>query len=379
MRSLPRPPLLDVAMSAALVAVSQSEVWLNALIVPKAPSAVFEFTAAAAIAWRRAAPLSAAVVVALAGMAEAATGVPMEQPSIPLVTSIVMMYSIISYVEIRRAVVGTAIIAGGAGAEVLIAGQNISNLGFIFTFTGLAWALGRIVRIRTSQAVEAGQQIARLEHERDEQGRRIATEERERIAREMHDVIAHSVSVMVVQAGAAQQVLRMNASAAEQAMESVQDSGRQAIAELGRLLGVLRDDGVELGLAPQPTLAELPQLVANARTAGLPVALTTRGTPRPLPAGVELAVFRIVQEALTNIRKHAGPHPTAAVVLTFSADDVAVEVSDDGPGATDNYGTGNGLIGMRERISTFGGTLTAGRGTRGGFSVAVRIPVQAAR
>jgi signal transduction histidine kinase len=305
-------------------------------------------------------------------MAEAATGVNMNQPAIPLVTAVIAAYAIIAYAPLRRAIVGTVIVTVGACAQLLIAGQKVGNLGFIFTFVGLAWALGRVTRVRTKQAVEAELKVERLKHEQEDRARQVAAEERGRIARELHDVIAHSVSVMVVQAGAAQQVMAANPPAAARALDSVQETGRQAINELGRLLGMLRDAG-ELGLNPQPTLAELEQLVADARTSGLPVTLTITGMKRPLPTGVELAVYRIVQEALTNTRKHAGPASSATVLLCYGEDDIAVEVRDDGRGA-DGYGTGHGLVGMRERVSTYGGTLATGRAEGGGFAVRARIP-----
>lgn len=371
--SLPR---LDAAMAAVLVVVSQCEVWLNSLIVPKAPNAALELVAAIAVAWRRRAPLTAATVVALSGMAQAATGVPMNQPSIPTVTAVMMAYAVISYLELRRAIVGTAIITLGVSAEVLIAGQSVGALGFVYTFVGLAWALGRVVRIRTNQAVHAELEIERLRSEKEQQARQVAAQERARIARELHDVIAHSVSVMVIQAGAAQKTLRHNASDAERALDFVRDTGQQAIGELGRLLGVLRDDSAEIGLAPQPTLAELPTLIAETCRAGLPVSLRTEGTPRPFAAGVELAVYRIVQEALTNTRKHAGPASSASVLLRYGPGEVAVEITDDGAGTSNGYGGGHGLVGMRERVTAYGGTFAAGRSADGGFAVTARIPVQ---
>jgi signal transduction histidine kinase len=157
------------------------------------------------------------------------------------------------------------------------------------------------------------------------------------------------------------------------------------VGELGRLLDVLRDAGPEVGLAPQPTLAELPDLLAQTESAGLPVALHTEGEPRPLPAGVELAVYRIVQEALTNTRKHAGPGASASVVLTYAPHEIGVEVSDDGDAGarvdarvgTAVAGTGHGLVGMRERVTAYGGRLAAGRSGGSGFTVSARIPVQA--
>lgn len=375
MLRVPRPSRLDILIAVPLVVVSQTEVWLNAQIHPKPINAVLECVAAIAVVWRRAASLTAAAVVVGAGMAEAGTGVNMNQPAIPLMTAVIMAYAIIAYAPLWRAIAGTVIVTSGSCAQLLIAGQKVGNLGFIFTFVGLAWALGRITRVRTGQAVQAELQVERLKHEQEDNARRVMAEERGRIARELHDVIAHSVSVMVVQAGAAQQVMKTNAEAAAKALDSVQETGRQAIGELGRLLGVLRDAG-ELGLSPQPTLAELDQLMADACASGLPVTLTVTGPERHLPTGVELAVYRIVQEALTNSRKHAGPASRATVTLMYGDEDIAVEVCDDGRG-TDGYGTGHGLVGMRERVSAYGGTLATGRAEGGGFAVRARIPVSA--
>ena len=415
MRLPPKPPVFDIALSAVLVVIAVSEVWLNSGIPAKPASTVIEVAMAVAVAWRRAAPLGAAAVVAAACVADAAIGVPPDQPMLPTVASVILLYSVVSYCPLRRAVAGTVILLAGVTAQVVVAHQSLANLVWIYTFLGVFWAIGRLVRIRTNQAVAAELKVEHLRDEQEREAVRVAAEERGRIARELHDIIGHSVSVMVVQAGAAQQVLRADADAAERALESIQTAGRQAVGELGRLLDVLRDAGPEVGLAPQPTLAELPNLLAQTESAGLPVALRTQGEPRPLPAGVELAVYRIVQEALTNTRKHAGPGASASVVLTYAPHEIGVEVSDDGPAArardgmregaardgavrdaavrdgavrdgavrdaaredTVVAGTGHGLVGMRERVTAYGGRLAAGRAGGSGFTVSARIPVQA--
>jgi signal transduction histidine kinase len=379
-KRVPLPPRFDVACAAALVVLAVGEVWFNDAIPAKPASTVLEVGMAGAIAWRRAAPLTACAVVALGSAADAAIGVSPDKPAIPMVTAVVMIYALVSYGSLRRAIVGTVILACGTIAQVVIAHQSLGNLGFAFTFMTVFWAIGRLVRVRTAQAVRAELQVARLEDERLEQSRRIAAEERGRIARELHDVIAHSVSVMVVQSGAAQQVLRVNAEAAERSLESVQSTGRQAIAELGQLLGVLREGGAELGLAPQPTLTELPDLIGAAEAAGLSVTLETVGTARKLPPSVELTVYRVVQEALTNTRKHAGASAVAAVRLRYGSDEVEVRDEGRADGRTASPGpvSGHGLVGMAERLTTLGGSLSAAQHASGGFRVHARIPLGAA-
>ncbi|MGH3445229.1 MAG: sensor histidine kinase, partial [Nocardioidaceae bacterium] len=295
MRLVPRPPPFDVAFALVLMVIAVGEVWLNGAIPAKPASTAIEVAMAAAIAWRRAAPLPASGAVAVTCVIDALVGVPANEPAIPMVAAVVMIYSLVSYGRLARAVWGTVILMIGVSAQSMLAHQPLSDLEFPFIFLVVFWAIGRLVRLRTAQAVRAEQQVARLEGERVEQARRIATEERTRIARELHDVIAHSVSVMVVQAGAAQQVLRANAEAAERSLESVQSTGRQAITELGRLLGVLRDGSAELGLAPQPTLTELPELIEAAEAAGLSVTLELVGPARELPPSVELTVYRVIQ------------------------------------------------------------------------------------
>jgi len=210
--------------------------------------------------------------------------------------------------------------------------------------------------------------------------------ERARIARELHDVIAHSVSVMVIQAGAAEQLLEETPERARGPLEAVQDTGRQTIVELRRLLGILREDGQELSLAPQPGLAGLDLLVEEMRQAGLPVQLRVKGEPGRLSPGVDLAAYRIIQEALTNTLRHAGP-AQAQVVVRYQDHAVELEVLDDGQGPEPGDGAerdrGHGLVGMRERVALYGGTLRAGplaatTGTAGtGYAVRARLPTDA--
>ena len=205
--------------------------------------------------------------------------------------------------------------------------------------------------------------------------------ERARIARELHDVVAHSVSVMVVQAGAAEEVLAAAPDRAREPLRSIQDTGRQALVELRRLLGVLRTDGSEAALAPQPGLDQVAALAAQVREAGVAVDLRVDGERDRVPAGVDLAAYRIVQEALTNVLKHAGASH-AAVRVGYRPDLIELEIFDDGcatpaTGQATN-GTGHGLIGMRERASLYGGVVEARPRPEGGFAVRARLPVKSA-
>jgi signal transduction histidine kinase len=203
----------------------------------------------------------------------------------------------------------------------------------------------------------------------------LARGERARIARELHDVVAHHVSVMVVQADGAGYALQTDPDRAEAALQAIANTGRQALTEMRRLLGVLRSADEQATLAPVPGIDELRELLDQARTAGLEVSYTMTGTPRELSEGVELAAYRVVQESLTNTRKHAGLAATAAVTLRYEADGLTVEVTDDGLGVVNSEDSGgHGLAGMRERIAMYGGTVTAGPLPGGGFGVTARLP-----
>lgn len=203
-----------------------------------------------------------------------------------------------------------------------------------------------------------------------------ASNERARIAREMHDVVAHTLSVVVAQADGGRFAGRTDPAAALASLDTIADVSRAALTEMRALLGVLREGDTEAALGPQPSLADIPALVASIREGGLEVSYVTTGTPRPLPIGAGLAAYRIVQEALTNVLKHAGPHVTAFVQLRWEDDALVVTVSDDGRGAASvGDGAGLGIAGMVERATVFGGALTAGPRAGGGYLVRARLPL----
>jgi signal transduction histidine kinase len=285
---------------------------------------------------------------------------------------LVASYSAGAYADGRRQRVAIAIGAATAAAWVIGSyaadASNENTIPSVF-FATVAWLVGRMMR-RRQQLVEL------IEREREDRIRATIAEERTRIARELHDVVAHSVSVMVIQAQAGPRLLDDRRQAAG-TFETIEASGREALVELRRLLGILRGADEQLAIGPQPGLASLAALVDQLREAGLAVELRVEGEPAALPAGVDLAAYRIVQEALTNTLKHAG-RARATVVVRHRRDAVELEVVDDGagePAALD--GAGHGLVGMRERASLYGGRLDVGPRPDGGFAVRASLPVGA--
>jgi signal transduction histidine kinase len=248
----------------------------------------------------------------------------------------------------------------------------------VVTFVVLvpSWLLGDIVRSRRVDAVEREDEAARALRESDERLRAAVAEERRQMARELHDVVAHGVSVMLIQAGAARQVLETSPEQAEGALLTVEATGREAMAELRRLLGVLNDDGEATGLAPQPGIDQLGALVGRVREAGLPAELAIDGTPRALPTSLDVTVYRIVQEALTNALRYARRAATL-VRVTFDADQLRLEILDDGPTAAADAaeGSGRGLVGMQQRATQVGGRLEAGPRLGGGYAVRAWLPL----
>ncbi|GAB2465400.1 sensor histidine kinase [Jatrophihabitans fulvus] len=248
---------------------------------------------------------------------------------------------------------------------------------FLAVVVGAVTAFGLYIHTRRALLLELQERAVRLEHERDQQGELAAAAERARIAREMHDVVAHHLTVMVALAdGAAAQATR-TPQQAERAMRTVSATGRQALTDTRRLLGVLREAavaGAEPVRSPLPGLAELDDLVTGVRAAGLPVRYEVEGERPELDTGTQLAVFRLVQEALTNTMKHAGTGASACVRLGFRPDEIRVDVSDDGRGTGAPSAGGRGLSGMRERMAAVGGRVTSGPGPAGGWHVAARVP-----
>jgi signal transduction histidine kinase len=249
-------------------------------------------------------------------------------------------------------------------------------LAYNAVFISLPLLLGAAVRSLRNRGRALAAQAAELQREREENARRAVLDERVRIARELHDVVAHHVSVMGVHAGAARRMVTRRPERAQEALESIEASSRQALVELHRLLGFLRRDGQDDELAPQPDLAQLPRLIAEATGGQLAVALSVDGEPRPLPGTLELSAYRVIQEALTNVRKHSGG-TAASVRVAYGRETLEIEVLDDGTSAAAHSpgGSGHGLIGMRERVRLHGGHLRVGPAPQGGFAVHASFPL----
>lgn len=254
---------------------------------------------------------------------------------------------------------------------------DVGQLGVLVVVTLWVWTWGTLVRIRREHVAGLRERAEQAERERETNARIAVAEERARIAREIHDIVSHSLSVVVLMSDGAAAKVDSEPERARSAMLHVRDTGRGALAEMRRMLGVLRED--EPGSdAPQPGIAQLDALVAQSRTAGLPVELTVTGEQAVVSAGLGLTVYRLVQEALTNVRKHAGPAVTRVdVMLMYRPDEVEVRVTDDGTGSAGDARSGaggHGVVGMRERVAAHGGTLTTGPRTDGGFEVIAVLP-----
>jgi signal transduction histidine kinase len=323
--------------------------------------------ACAPLALRRRTPIVAAVLVATAAAAYALADLPGDL-AVPLAVAI---YTAAAYRD-RGPVLALALPASVAAAVVLqITNPDVNNwvdvLSGVVISVGLPMLLGRMTFNRRRRIAE----------DRERAARDAVAAERARIARELHDVVAHAMSVMVVQAGAARTALGREPATAEGALRLIEEVGRDGLGEMRRLIGLLRPDDPS-DLAPQPDLAHLDELLGTMRHAGLQVEALVEGDPRGLPRGVELTAYRVVQEALTNVLRHAG-ESHARVLLRFSEDALEVEVFDDGLGPPREGTTlgGHGLIGMRERVELFGGSLETGPRPGGGFEVRARLPAGA--
>ncbi|HZS24214.1 MAG TPA: histidine kinase [Gaiellaceae bacterium] len=344
---------------------------------PKALGVSLALLSTVPIAWRARRPLLAATLVLVANAACVYAAVPHDAAFQPFLALLLASYSAGSRAEGPRATWVPPVLALAAipmFAAAIAHGQSAGNAGPSYVFLIVAWAVGRTVRSWRHKTIELEAANRELEEQRELQAQAAVAVERGRIARELHDVIAHNVSMIVVQAGAAARVLAGDESQVHAALSAIEATGRETVDEMRRLLGVLRraDDG--LALAPQPGLRDLESLVAHVREAGLPVELSFEGEPVALPPGIELSAYRIVQESLTNALKHAG-RASAEVTVRYETGAVELEIRDDGDGSGRGGGTGHGLVGMRERVALWGGRLDAGSREGGGWAVRARLPV----
>jgi signal transduction histidine kinase len=373
----------DIAFALTVAVLGQLDVWASDLtganvVGPRPVVAAFYLVTALALAWRRRASFVVALTVVGVNIVQALVFGASEGQGV-LVPALVALYSVGANEERPRSLVPLALLPVVALARAVTNPENtdLANLLDALAWDSTiaaAWLLGAYLRTRRLYIAELTERATRAEQAREEQARAAAVNERARIARELHDAVAHGVTVMVVQAEAAEEMLAGDPERARRPLRKVQRTGREALVELRRLLGVLREEDAAAERGPQPGLADLDVLIADVEEAGLPVELLVAGEPVPLPSGIDLSAYRIVQEALTNSLKHAG-RARATVALTYSKDVLELEVSDDGRGNAASNGAGHGLAGMRERVALYGGELEYGPQPGDGYLVRARLPV----
>jgi signal transduction histidine kinase len=372
------PGPVDAAVALLLFAGALLEVWLDAFPGPVAAKIAAVALTTLPLAWRTAAPV-ATVAVTTGGLVLAVVlGVPVGEALVPAFAPLVAVYSVGVHSGARGLI--TAAVIGLASFSVAAVADPTGQLSDVVLSAAailVALTVGRAVRVMGFETDTLEARAADLELERDERARAAVAAERARIARELHDVIGHSISVMGVQAGAVRRVLPPQQEREREALLAVERTGRDAVTEMRRLLGFLRSDDEEGSLTePPPTLKRLDDLVAEMRRAGLDVDLHVEGELDDLSAGRALAAFRILQEAFTNALRHApGAHVRAAVRRTLA--ELEIEVVDDGDTRTpvSADGGGYGLVGMRERVALYGGTLEAGPRPERGFAIVARLPM----
>jgi signal transduction histidine kinase len=355
------PRALDVGLAALTFAISASA---STRHPHPAVGIALGGVASISLLWRRAHPISVVGVTTAATVAALAFG----GWPVPFQLAIALGTLAISGAEHGRSIAAASILAT---LFTLVAdGRGLEETGFHTVFLIAAWFVGDSIGSRRAYVREIEEKAERLERERETEARRAVAEEQARIGRELHDVVAHALSVIVVQAGAADDVFEIEPERAHDAVRAIDTAARDALDDLRRVLGTLQDDGYQ----PQPGLGRLDSLVEQVRATGLDVSLQVEGARRPLPASVDLSAFRIVQEALTNVIKHAGAEH-AKVRVRFG-DELLLEIRDDGRGSANGNGRpGSGLIGMRERVALLGGKVETGNAAGGGFLVSAQIPV----
>jgi signal transduction histidine kinase len=372
-----RPSWVDAVLTLAVTAMGFVEVAVGQLQGPAWATVPSVLLSGAPLLWRRRFPWTALLVSYGTIFGLYLAGVDQYNYLASVASALIVVFTFAGAVELGQAVAGLVV------ASALLTVSALQGIPGIIWGNGLvlgAWAAGRAIRARRLLIEELARTTTALRESREQHAEDAVAAERTRIARELHDVIAHSVGVMVVQAGAAEQMIPIAPDRATTAVQSVQECGRQALTDLRRLLGVLRPDGEDAGeLAPQPGLGDVPDLLERLGAAGLAVRLTSSGRVRPLTPGVDLAAYRIVQEGLTNVLKHAG---ATGAFLDVRYDDggVEIEIRNAAGEATVRRrvdGAGHGLVGMRERALMCGGSFAAGPEDGGGFAVRVRLPAEA--
>jgi signal transduction histidine kinase len=372
------PRALDIALAGAVLVASVVEAaTLKSVDGPRGVVIAIVAAMSVLLVWRRTHPVATAFgLVAIAVPATIWVGdlSALVATFLPL---LIISYGGGRYADTRGGIVTLVLLLIAVPLVGLLGDTpTASDAYFPMIIVAICWAAGRSVHLRLRHAAELHEAAALAAEQREHEAQLAVADERRRIAREMHDVVAHSISIMVVQAGGARRILAADPDRAERAAARIRHAGSDALAEMDLLLGVLETAPA----AGQPTLDALAELVERTREAGLPVTLHVAGMRRPLPAGAELAIYRVVQEALTNAIKHAGG-ATTSVELTWGDDALALRVADrgDGGASPELVGAGHGLIGMRERLRVHGGELEAGPQAGGGFQIVARLPLEPER
>lgn len=377
------PRVLDAAIALGLTAFIQADgnglLWDDGSFNGSPSSAATALLMTLPLFWRRRYPLPVFCVVFFGLVTTSTSGVTTHAPIVwaSVIALVVAAYS--TGVHSRFSMRSLVLLAGVATLIVVVFGGGLPappDAAVPYVVLLLPWLVGYALRSRQLRADDFQERAMRLEREQELSAQIARTEERARIARELHDVVAHTVSVMMIQAGAARRVVETSPEQAAEALSVVENTGREAMAELRTLLDVLSPAGYKVPLAPQPGVAQLPALVRRVTDAGLPTELHVRGEPCTLTPAIDLTVYRIVQEALTNALKYAGPVQTQ-VALDYRSDGLKVEVLDEGDGESPRSATtaGYGLSGMRERVALYGGTLESGPRLGHGFAVRAWLPL----
>lgn len=331
--------------------------------------------------WRRRRPLLVYACIQAAALVQIGLGVGLLVADVLLLLAVYNLAVRMRWqVSAAAAAVTVAWLLIAVGPALSLGHLSIGDVGVLVAVIAWAWTWGRLVQTRRRYIGSLHERAEQLEREKAAEATMAATAERTRIAREIHDVVSHSLSVMVVMSDGAATTIDAEPAGSKTAMLAVRDTGRTALADMRRMLGVLRD-GEPGSRAPQPGIAQLDRLIEDSAAAGLPVTFSVEGQPGPVTASVDLTVYRVVQEALTNVRRHAGPSVTEVrVIVRHEKDMIRVSVSDDGAGPAENAAAqgGHGLIGMRERVAAHQGVLRTGARPDGGFEVNATVPKESA-
>ncbi len=388
MRLSRRDQLVDIAVSGAFTALVLFQIWHGPITQigdgpisgPKPVLVLIGLMATLPLAIRRRWPLIALIVIIADGNLQPyfqtkQFGSPILNLFEIFLAVVLIVYSTAANTTGRRTWIGAGIILAGPTVSAIVNDNFTAQFGS-YVFYGVAWFVGKAIQHRNELSARLADRATTLEQTRDAEVEQAVRDERSRMARELHDVVSHSVSLMTLQAGAARQALDVHPQRARQQLLGIESTGREAMVEMRRLLGLLREAPDGPALEPQPSLRHLDLLVERMKEAGLPVLLSADDIPASMPRGVDLTAYRIVQEGLTNVLKHSNPS-CVQVTIRVLEQAVEIEVEDDGsPRPVPPGSHGHGLIGMRERVAVYGGELDAGPAPGRGFRLKARIPFE---